>query len=87
MEVGWSLEYCDTHARAHTHTHTTSHTHTRRRKEGLGGWRDSVAGGFGVDTDLGLRIRTQEGGGLRVNTKRFRTFNERTRHKQNEWTW
>jgi len=55
MEVGWSLEYCDTHARAHTHTHTTSHTHTRRRKEGLGGWRDSVAGGFGVDTDLGLR--------------------------------
>jgi hypothetical protein len=29
MEVGWSLEYCDTHARAHTHTHTNTHTHTR----------------------------------------------------------
>ena len=34
-----------------------------------------------------VQAQQQEGGGLRVNTKRFRTFNERTRQKQNEWTW
>ena len=49
MEVGWSLEYCDTHARAHTHTHTPRHTHTQGvGKRGWEGGGTVELGGLGL---------------------------------------